>query len=90
MIFINVTESLGIIIGRATQYTTGSMFLTLLLLVLIILALAIMFGISLEYTTILLLPLLLSYMAYYQEWVGVGSVILIYLGFVFTKRFILR
>lgn len=90
VLFLNMTESIGIVLGNATTYTTGSMFLTLLIVMLIIIAIAIMFGIQLEYTMILLLPLLISYMAFYGEFVTIGSVILIYLAFVFTKKFILR
>ena len=90
VLFINTTETLGIILGNATQYTTGSMFLTLLILVLILMAFAIMFGIQLEFTSILILPLLITYMAFYQEFIAIGSIILIYLALIVTKRFIFR
>ena len=88
--FLNTTDVLGIIIGNATTYTTGSMFLTLLIIVLMLVVFAIMFGIQLEYTMILILPLLLAYMSHYGEFVAVGSVIFIYLAFVFTKKFIFK
>lgn len=88
--FLNTTETIGVLIGTATQVTTGSLFLTLLIVILVLLAVAMMFGIQLEFTAIIILPLLLSYMAYYAEFVGIGSVILIYLALVFTKRFILH
>lgn len=90
VLFLNTTETLGIILGNATQYTTGSMFLTLLILVLILIAFAIMFGIQLEFTSIIILPLLLGYMAFYQEFIAIGTVILIYLALIVTKRFIFR
>lgn len=90
VLFINTTETLGIILGNATQYTTGSMFLTLLILVLILMAFAIMFGIQLEFTSIIILPLLLSYMAFYQEFIAIGTIILIYLALIVTKRFIFK
>lgn len=90
MAFINWTESVGIVIGNATQYTTGSMFLTLLFILMILIGLALMFGIKLEFTAILILPLMLGYMAYYSEFVAVGMVIIIYLGLLITKNFLFR
>lgn len=90
VLFLNATESIGLIIGSASTYTTGSMFLTLLLIVIMLLAVAVLFGIQLEYTVILILPLLLSYMAFYGEFLAIGSVILIYLAFIFTRKFILK
>jgi len=90
VLFLNMTESIGIVLGNATTYTTGSMSLTLLLILILILAVALMFGIQLEYTAILILPLLLSYMAFYGEFTAIGSIILIYLAFIFTRKFILQ
>ena len=87
--FINTTETLGIIIGTATQTTTGNIFLTLLILMLFLVTVAMLFGIRLEFTAILILPILLSYMAYYGDYVGVGSVIIIYLALIFTTKFII-
>jgi len=90
VLFLNTTETLGIILGSATNYTTGSMFLTLLIIMVMILAVALMFGIQLEFTAIIVLPLLLAYMAFYGEFISIGAVILIYLAFIFTQKFILR
>lgn len=91
VLFINTTETVGIILGSATTYTTGSMFISLLILMLAIVAMAIMFGIQLEYTAILILPLLLSYMAFYGgEFAIISLVIMIYLALIFTKKFILQ
>ncbi len=88
--FINTTETLGIILGRGTEYTTGSIFLTLFILMLFIVAIGLMFGIKLEFTAILILPLLLSYMAYYSEFIVIGSIIFIYLALIVTQRFIFK
>jgi len=90
MVFINATESIGIIIGNATTYTTGSMFLTLFVVLLFILAMALMFGIKLEYTAILVLPLMLGYMSYYSEFITIGVIIIFYLGFLVTKNFLFK
>lgn len=90
MVFINWTESIGIVIGNATQYTTGSMFLTLMAILMLLIGLALMFGIKLEFTSLLILPLLLGYMAYYTEFIATGGVIIIYLGLLITKNFLFR
>ena len=88
--FINASSTLGIIMGRSVAYTTGSMVVSLLILLIIIIAAFSAFGVGLEWTTILCLPLLLGYMAYYSEFVAIGSVIIIYLSIVFAKIFFLR
>lgn len=88
MVFINTTETIGIILGNASTTTTGSLFLTLLLVLVFLFAICILFGIKLEYTAILLLPLLLGYMAYYGDFVAIGMIFLIYLAILLTKNFI--
>ena len=88
--FINTSQTIGIIIGEATNTTFGSIFLTLLFVVLVLMAMAIMFGIKLEYTMILIMPLMLSYMAYYQEFLAIGTIMIIYLSFILTKNFMFR
>ena len=88
--FLNTTETIGIVLGTATETTTGSVFITLLMVVVLLVTMCILFGIVLEWTALFILPLLLSYMAYYNEFIGIGAVILIYLSIVFTKNFIFR
>lgn len=90
MIFLNMSNSIGILIGTATETTTGSIILTLGIVLLVVMAIALMFGIPLEFTMILCLPLMFSYMAFYGNYVAIGSVMLIYLALVFTKRFIFK
>jgi hypothetical protein len=88
--FINTTETLGVILAQGTNYTTGSIFLSLLVFLFLLLAIALLFGIRLEYTAILVLPLLISYMAYYGEFIAVGSIFLIYLAMIFSHQFIFK
>lgn len=90
MVFLNTSETIGILIGTATTYTTGSMFLTLFIIMVTIIAVAMLFGIRMEFTAILILPLLLTYMAYYGEFIVIGALILIYLALIFTQKFIFR
>jgi len=88
--FINASQTWGIILASGTDYTTGSIFLTLSILLVFLMAMAILFGIRLEYTAILILPLMLSYMAFYSEFLAIGSLILIYLALIFTKKFLFK
>ena len=90
LIFINETESIGIIVGSATETTTGSLFATLLIILIILIAICIMFGIALEFIALLLLPLTISYAAYYTNFIGPMGVIFIYLAIIFTKNWIFK
>jgi len=88
--FINATETIGVILSNGTLNTTGSVFITLMIILLIIMAIALMFQIQLEYTAILIVPLVISYMAYYSEWLITGMILLIYLSILVTKNFIFK
>lgn len=88
--FLNCTEVVGQIVISTTDYTTGSLFLTFLFVMLFLVAISMAFQIKLEYTSIVILPLLLGYMAYYSEFIGIGSVILIYFSILITKNFIIK
>jgi hypothetical protein len=88
--FMNCTETIGILVGTATQTTTGSLFYTFLMILLMIIAVAFLFGIKLEWTMVIVFPLLLAYMAYYSEFIGIGVVILIYLIIILTKTSMFR
>ena len=88
--FLNCSQIIGQIIGSATQYTTGSLFLTFLIIMLFLLGMAMVFRIKLEYTMMIILPLLLAFMSYYKDFIAFGAVILIYLSILITKNFILK
>ena len=88
--FINETGSLGLIVNYATLEVTGSLFLTLLGVVMILLLLCFLLRIPIEFSAILILPLMLGLMSYFQEFVAIGGVFLIYLGIVLGKNFFFR
>lgn len=88
--FINESSGIGFIIIEAINNITGSMFLTMLGITIIILALFIAFRIPVIASFILELPLILVFMAYEQNFVAIGGVILIYLGVVFAFNYFLR
>lgn len=90
MVFIDVNNSIGIIIGSASQTTFGSMFATLMFLVVLLFAICLMFGIRLEYSAIILLPLIITLGSYYSEFIAMLVVLIIYISLILTKNFIFR
>ena len=66
---------------------TGSFFLTLLMIVILIMAAFAVLGLDIEWSTILILPLLLTLMAYDAAFYSVGGVFLLYAGFILAKNF---
>lgn len=88
--FINASGTIGSILTYATSDVTGSLFLTLLGIVIGILFICVLFRIPMEFSAILVLPLLLGLMAYMQEFVPIGGVFLIYLGIIMGKNFFFK
>jgi len=68
---------------------TGSVFLTLLLIVMLIMAIAFLFRIPVEFTAIFILPMLLTFLAFESEFLSVTGVILIYLGILLAKNLLI-
>lgn len=90
MVFINKTEIIGIVIGHATERTTGDIFITLFLIMIFLIGLATLFRISIEWTAIIILPYALAVGAYYSEFMGALGAILFYLTFLVVRFWIFR
>jgi hypothetical protein len=90
MPFLNETGIIGTILISATNNITGSLFLTLLLLVIIIMVIAALFRLSLEWTAILIMPLLIVLMSYEGLFLPVGGVFLLYLAVLLGKNFFFK
>jgi len=88
--FINWTGTIGKILIAGTEGVTGSLFSTLLLIMIFIFIICMMFSIALEYTAILILPLCLACASYYSNFVAPLTVILIYISFIITKNWIFK
>lgn len=86
VLFINQTESIGIIIQAATQNLTGDIVGTFFLILLCIMALAIMFGIPLEFTAIIVLPLCIVIGAFYSNFMIAVAGIVLFLAFILAKN----
>jgi hypothetical protein len=89
-ILYNSSGSFGVILDAFTYNVTGSLFLTLLAMVIILLAFCLMFKIPLEYSVIILMPLLITIMAYSSDFKAVGGVMIIYLAILVAKWWIIK
>jgi hypothetical protein len=85
-IFVNSTGVFGILLNAFTENITGSLFLTLLLILMFLLALCMMAQIPIEWTVVFMLPLLLYLMAYTSEFQAIGGFALIYTGIIIAKN----
>lgn len=86
MVLFNESNIIGELIIYMNQNVTGSLFLTLLFMVLVLLAICALFKIPMEFTALFILPLLLAIMTDVGEFLAVGGVCLIYLGILLAKN----
>ena len=85
MVFIDTTSVIYPVYTGLIDIT-GSVFLTLLMIVILFVLVSFIFRIPSEFTAIFILPMLLSILAYESEFMAVGGVILIYLGYLLGKN----
>lgn len=90
MALYNSTNTIGLIIEGLTTGSTGDIIVTLILMILLLFAIAILFGIPLEYTSIIVFPVIFSCMIYFNEFMLFGGVMFIYFAIIFTKTWIFR
>ena len=89
VLFINETGTIGIILEATRINITGSDFLTMLGLTIIIMTFFMLFRLPIEASAILVLPMLLVFMAFIPNIFALGGVILIYLGILLAKNYLL-
>ena len=90
MPLFNATGEIGTILIAGTNNITGNMVVTLLLILIIMIAFCLMFGIELEFISVLLLPLCISMGSYYNELMAPIIVILIYVSTIIAKNWLFR
>jgi len=90
MVFFNETQLIGTILMQTTETTTGSMFISLMIIMCLLFALAFALNIKLEFTVILFFPLLIAYSSYYSEFVAVLGCALIYLALILSKNWLFK
>ena len=90
MTLFDTTGAIYLIIEAITNNITGSIFLTLLFIMLLIIASLLIFGVPPELSIILIAPLILVVMSYMGEFLAVGGIMLIWLAIIFGRRFFIR
>lgn len=89
-LFLNETGFIAATLTNVSNNITGSLFLTLLLIMILFLLIAMIFRLPIEFAIVILAPLFLVFMAATSSFLAVGGVMLIYLGIIFAKNFILK
>ena len=90
MVFLNTTETIGMIINAGTQSTTGNIFATLLMILIFLIVIGMMFGIPLEFIALIILPICLGCGAYFNNFLVPVIVIIIYFAILIVKHWIFR
>lgn len=91
MVFINTTGFIGEIFAGFTTYVSGSVFMTLFAVFILFIGLMSMFRVPVEPILVLTLPMVLVFMAYSSGgFLAVGGTILIILGIILAKNWIVR
>lgn len=75
------------LLNGITTNVTGSVFLTLLLITFLVMAFAFAFRIPIEFTVILIFPLLIGFGAYTSAYMSVLGVGILYLAVLVAKNF---
>lgn len=88
VLYLNNSGFIYAFIYYATNNVTGSLFLTLLGIILVLMAMAFAFKVPLEFTGIFILPLLLILMAFTSDFLALGGIFLIWLGVILAKNFL--
>lgn len=84
--YINDAGLLGQIINGLTNDVTGSLFLTLLGILILLIVIALAFRIPVEGVAILYLPLMLTMLAMTSDYLAVTGCALILLGIILAKN----
>jgi hypothetical protein len=90
MLFINETETIGQIISAGTSNFTGTIVITLFSVLLVVMAIAMMFGIPLEFMAVLVLPFCLVVGAFYGNFIIPITLIVLYFASILAKHWLFR
>jgi hypothetical protein len=89
-LFINQTETIGVILSAGTSTLTGSMVATLLFILLFLMTMAFMFGIPLEFLAVIILPFCIACVTVYGNfWLPI-VVIILFVGSIIAKNWLFK
>lgn len=83
-------NTIGMILGNASTSMTGNLFLTIFIIIIILFAIALMFGIPLELTAVIIFPMIIAAAGYYHEFVSMAIILFFYFGVIIAKRWIFK
>jgi len=87
MVLMNETGFFYGVLSSLTSNVTGSWFLTFLIITLIVFIIGLIFGLDLEFTSILVFPLLVVFASVTSEYLSVVVIGILYLAVLFAKNF---
>lgn len=85
---INETGVIGEVMVGLTNNVTGSLFLTLVLILVIFVIIGSLFRVPIEWQAVYLYPLMIAFMAYSGEFLAIGGVMAMFLGVILAKQFL--
>lgn len=87
MAFLDNTGIVASIITGLTNDVTGSLFLTYLMIIFLLVVFAIALRIPIEYTVIVVFPVMGVILAYNGDFLGITGAFAIYLAIIIAKNF---
>lgn len=86
---INETGFIYTVVSALVENVTGNLFGAFFLIMLAVFALGIAFKVPIEYTAIFLIPLYVALAAYYQSFLALFGVLLLFVGVIAAKNYII-
>jgi hypothetical protein len=90
MLFLNTTGAIGQIITGGTTNITGTVVGTLIFILIFLMAICILFGIPLEFSSVLVFPYILAVGAFYGQFMLPLVLLTIFLTIIIGKNFMFR
>lgn len=87
---LDSTGVINTVLMNLSLNVTGNMFISLFIIVLLLLVIAMAMRIPIEFTIILVMPLLIASLACDNDWLGVAGIAVIYLGILLGKNLFFR
>ena len=90
MLFMNVTESIGVIMAAGAENLMGTMAAAMIFVLVFLVVIGIIFGIPFEFLGLLLLPFCLAVGAEHGEFMIPIVIIIIYISTIVAKNWLFR
>ena len=84
-LFINETGLIGQFFAQSAANVSGDLYLIIILVMIALMVLLIAMGVPLEWTAVIVLPLMITGAAFSGEFITMTGIIMLYLGVLFAK-----